>query len=45
MKITICSECGKRKKCEKAWVRGTKWTYTCFACLEKEEDGYVVCLS
>ena len=43
-----CSECGKRRKCEKLWRGVGKWAWVCGACLlilEEEEDGYVIQLT
>ena len=37
----FCSECGKRKECVWSWKPGG-WSWTCWRCLEAEEDGYAV---
>lgn len=37
-----CSECGKRKACVWNLISGCKWGWTCWDCLEADEDGYVI---
>lgn len=41
MKRCKCSVCGKLRNCFKNLING-RWVFTCWPCLDEDEDGYVI---